>query len=221
MAADFLSLIGAIPTLMHNFSGSESAPYRKQQEQIAQRQNQLSQAMTDTNNPLYQQIYGQYKQQNQNNLAQVIAEAQGQNRMNAGMGRLPLFNQERGSENIFRNLMQGYQNQGTQADQQTRQALGQAMYGNQAAQGQYNTISPYGQAANAQQLSGYNLISNMLGGNPQGLYNRNQPQVYQPSQVGQNIRWNQPQQMQQMQQMYNPINGQPNQPNTVRGSYGY
>lgn len=196
---DFLSLIGAIPGLMHAFGGKESAPYQKQQEEIANRQNQLSQALAEgPNNALYQQMYGQYKQQNQNNLAQVIAEAQGQNRMNTNMGRTPLFDPSRGGETIFRNLMQGYQNQGVQADQQTRQALTQAMGGNQQAQAQYSTISPFTQRANAQQLSGYQGIESLLRGITGGTSNQGYQSPYQPQQLGQNIQWNQP-----------------------RGSYGY
>jgi len=199
MAADFLSLIGAIPALISDFSGGTSAPYQKQQEQIAARQNQLSQALTDTNNPLYQQLYGQYKQQNQNNMASMIAEAQGQNRMNAAMGRVPLFNNERGSENIFRAMMQQGQNAGVQADQQTRQALSQAMGGNQMAQGQYGQISPYTQSANAQQLSGFQGIANLLRG------------ATTPTQQSQLFP-------QQQQTQYNAMSGQYNQP---RGSYGF
>lgn len=188
---DFLSLIGAIPSLMSDFSGGTSAPYLKQQQQIAARQNQLSQAMTDTNNPLYQQLYGQYKQQNQANMASTIAEAQGQNRMNAAMGRTPLFNNERGSENIFRNIVQQGQNSGVQADTQTRQALGQAMVGGASALGGYNSVSPYAQSANAQQLSGYQGISNLLRGMTGGY----QSPYQQPQQQGYNpgaISWNQP-----------------------------
>jgi hypothetical protein len=189
---DFLSLIGAIPGLISDFKGDTSAPYRKQQEEIANRQNQLSQALTDTNNPLYQQMYGQYKQQNQNNLAQVIAEAQGQNRMNASMGRTPLFNNERGSENIFRTLAQGYQNSGVQADQQTRAGLQQALGGNQAAQQQYGAITPTTSRANAQQLSGYQGIEDII---RQGLGGNQSPYSQQASQQSYNpglIAWNQP-----------------------------
>lgn len=191
---DFLSLISAIPGLISDFKGDQSAPYRKQQEEIANRQNQLSQAMTDVNNPLYQQLYGQYKQQNQSNMAQVIAEAQGQNRMNSAMGRTPLFSQERGGENIFRSLMQGYQNQGVQADQQTRQALTQAMGGNQAAQSQYGAITPTTARANAQEQSGYQgiegLLRSMTGGyqSPYQLPQQQQQQAYNPGP----IMWNQP-----------------------------
>lgn len=192
---DFLSLIGAIPGLIDAFGKKESSPYQKQQEQVANQQNQLSQAlMQGPSNPLYQQMYGQYKQQNQSNLADVIAEAQGQNRMNASMGRVPLFNNERGSENIFRTLAQNYQNQGVQADQQTRQGLQQAMVGNQAAQQQYASITPTTARGNAQQLGGYqgiqNILQNMTGGgnNYQSPYQQPQQQNYNPGPV----LWNQP-----------------------------
>lgn len=183
---DLLSLLGSIPSLISDFSGNTTAPYQKQQKEIADRQNQYSQALTDVNNPLYQQLYGQYKQQNQSNMAQGIAEAQAQNRLNAGMGRVPLFNNERGSENIFRNLMQGYQNQGVQADQQTRSALQQGLMGNQLAQSQYGQISPYTIAANKQQNMGYQGIYDLLRGGQQSIQ---QPQQgYNPGA----INWNQP-----------------------------
>lgn len=172
MADDFLSsLIGKIPTLISDFGGGTSAPYLDQQKQLAQQQMGISQALTQgPSNPLYQQMYGQYREQGANQLGQGIAELQGQNRANAAMGRVPLLNDERGSENIFRNVMQGYQNLGTQADQQTRQSLQGAMLGTNAAATDYNNLSKYGQAANSQQLSGYNTIFNLLrglGGNQQ------------------------------------------------------
>lgn len=163
--ADFLSLIGAIPGLISDFSGSTSAPYLQQQKQLAQQQQGISQALTQgPNNPLYQQLYGQYRTQGAQQLGQGVAELQAQNRLNSSMGRTPLLNDERGSENIFRNIMQGYQGLGTQADQQTRQALQGGMVGTNAAATDYNNISKFGQAANAQQLQGYSGIYNLLRG---------------------------------------------------------
>lgn len=162
---DFLSLIGAIPSLISDFSGNTTAPYQKQQQQLAGQNQQISQALTQgPNNPLYQQIYGQYKQQNANNMASQIAEAQGQNRMNANMGRTPLFSNERGSENIFRTLMQQQQAGGVQADQQARSALQQA--GSSGLQGiaGYNSITPSAIAANKGQNQGYQSIADMLRG---------------------------------------------------------
>lgn len=157
-----LSLLTAIPGLMNAFGGGTTMPYQRQQEQIAGRQNQISQALTDTNNPLYQQLYGQYKAQNQANMADTISQLQGQNRMNASMGRVPLFNQERGGENIFRALMQQSQNGGVQADQQTRNYLMGGLQGGASALGGYNAITPYAKQANASQLSGYQGIYDLL-----------------------------------------------------------
>lgn len=188
--ADLLSLLTAIPGLMNAFSGGTTAPYQKQQEQIAGRQNQLSQALTDTNNPLYQQLYGQYKAQNQSNMANTISQLQGQNRMYSSMGRTPLFSPERGGEDIFRALMQQSQNGGVQADQQTRQSLMGGLQGGASALGGYNTITPYTANANKGQLLGYQGIYDLL-------RNKQQPSLAtggynQPSQLGQNITWNQP-----------------------------
>lgn len=169
MAFDPLSLISSVPSLISLFGGGTTSPYKKQQEQLAGQQQQISQAlMQGSNNPLYQQLYGQYEQQNKNNLASTIAEAQGQNRMNANMGRTPLFNNERGSENIFRTLTQGMQNSGVQSDQQTRQALAQA--GGQTLGGLqgYNTITNSTANANKAQNLGFQGIYDLLRGNQSG-----------------------------------------------------
>jgi hypothetical protein len=179
---DYLSLISAIPSLMSNFSGSAN-PYAKQQQQLAGNQLQASNALIQgSSNPLYQSIFNQYKQQNANNAAQTIAEAQGQNRMNANMGRTPLFSNERGSENIFRTLMQQQQGAGVQADQQTRAALGQA--GTSGLQGiaGYNAMLPQTNMATAQGLQGYKDIYSLLRGQT------GQQTPYNPGPVS----WNQP-----------------------------
>lgn len=162
---DFLSLLTAIPSLISNFSGSAN-PYKNQQQQLGQNALQASNALSQgPSNPLYQSIFGQYKQQNANTLANQIAEAQGQNRMNANMGRTPLFSNERGSENIFRTLMQQQQGAGLQADQQTRAALGQGATTALQGQAGYNTMLPQTNLATAQGLQGYKDIYNLLRGN--------------------------------------------------------
>lgn len=166
MATDPLSLISSIPQLMSLFGGGTTAPYQKQQQQLAGQQQQISQALTQgPSNPLYQQLYGQYQQQSRNNAASTIAEAQGQNRANANLGRTPLFSQERGSENIFRSLMQNEQNSGVQADQQTRAALqgagGQTLGGLQG----YNSINNSTALRNQGQNLGYQNIVDLLRGN--------------------------------------------------------
>lgn len=167
MATDFLSLISQIPGLISNFSGS-SAPYLQQQKQLAGQQNQISQALLQgPNNPLYQQMYGQYREQGANQLGQGIAQLQAQNRMNTSMGRTPLLNQERGGEQLFRNLMQGYQGLGTQADQQTRQNLAGAGAATNSALAGYGNTTNYANSATSQNLAGYQGIYNLLRGTTQ------------------------------------------------------
>lgn len=197
MGNEFLAqLLQNVPALISKFSGSGSAPYLKQQKATAAQQANISDAMTNTNNPLYQQLYGQYQQQNKNNLAQVIAEAQGQNRMATNMGRTPLFDPARGGETMFRSLMSGYQGLGTQSDTQTRQALGQAAQGNIGALNAYNNVSQYGGAADASKLSGFDTLANLLKTKSQPSqmsqpFTGGYPNMNNPSTQG--INWNQPQ----------------------------
>lgn len=161
--ADFLSsLLSTLPSIISNFKGSAD-PYRQQQEALAAQQQQYARASANPDDPLYKRLYGQYQQQNQGNLAQVIAEAQRQNRGQQDMGRTPLFSQERGGENIFRALTQGYQNSGAQADTQTRAALtGAGTLGQQAAS-QYAVASPMTAVGNYQKdILGYQGINNLF-----------------------------------------------------------
>lgn len=83
----------------------------------------IANAMVDMNNPLYQQMYGQFKQQGQANLAQTIAQLSGQNRKLAMAGRTPLFDAERGGEQLFRGLTQGYGDVQNAASQQAFKQL--------------------------------------------------------------------------------------------------
>lgn len=162
--ADFLSLLTAVPSLISDFTGSTSNPNKK-------KIGQINSALSDTTNPLYQQLYGQYRQQNVTNLSKGIAEAEAQNRLANRMGRTPLFNNERSGEQSFRSLMSGYQTAGTQADQQTRQNLQQ----------QLQNLSGTSQATaqgNAQRLAGYQGIYDLL-------TNKKKQQGQQTAQSGQ------------------------------------
>lgn len=85
------------------------AQYYSDANQYQKPANNIAGAMTDLNNPLYQQLYGQFKQQGQSNLAQTIAQLSGQNRKLSMMGRASLLDPERGGEQLFRGLTQGYQ----------------------------------------------------------------------------------------------------------------
>lgn len=161
--SDFFSALSAIPGLIADFSGSTSNPYGAQERQQGANMSAASAALADTSNPLYKKLYGQYQDQNRQNIAQSIAELQGQNRMASSMGRTPLLDPNRGGETIFRNLMQGYQNSGTQSDAQTRAALQGALSGANTTGNFYGAINGQAAKAGTAQLQGYQGIANILG----------------------------------------------------------
>jgi len=86
-------------------------------------------AQTDINSPTYQNIYKQQKQQGQQNLSESVAELSRQNRVLTRMGRSPLLDNERGGENIFRNVIRGYQDVQNQAANDTQGILQNAYQG--------------------------------------------------------------------------------------------
>ena len=146
--ADFLSLIAGIPSLIADFKGSTSDPMLKKKKE-------LNAALSDINNPLYQQLYGQYRAQNQQDLGRGLAEAQAQNRLATKMGRTPLFNPERGGESLFRNLTSGYQNAGVMASKQATENLQQQL-------ANITGLSKNQASVNAQKLSGYQGVGDLL-----------------------------------------------------------
>lgn len=110
------SLASALP--FYNLPKKQKAFYQPAQQAID--------ASLDEDNPLFKKIYGQKRQAGQRNLAEVIAEAQRQNRKATLLGRTPLFSAERGGEEVFRNLTRGYQDVQDTASDQTRGVLGGA-----------------------------------------------------------------------------------------------
>lgn len=80
-------------------------------------------ASMDTSNPMYQRIYGQQRQQGQQNLAESIAELVRQNRKQGRLGRTALFNPERGGEMLFRGITRGYQDVQNRAADNARNIL--------------------------------------------------------------------------------------------------
>jgi len=113
------NLSGGIPQIAQSIPQLSYLANANRYQQPAQN---IANAMTDLNNPLYQQLYGQFKQQGKANLAQTIAQLSGQNRKLAMAGRAPLFDPERGGETMFRGLTQGY---GDVQNQASQQAFGQ------------------------------------------------------------------------------------------------
>lgn len=113
----------------------------------------IASAMTDMNNPLYQQMYGQFQQQGQHNLAQTIAELSRQNRKLSMMGRTPLFDAERGGEQMFRGLTQNHQDIQDKASYQALTQLNSA-YEPAAAQGIWNQKNGYKKAGGTSAILG-------------------------------------------------------------------
>lgn len=116
------SLLQIIPSLMSGFKGVKTGP----QNAVAGQLGQIANAQMNTNNPTYQQIYGQQKQQGQQNLGESIAEMIRQNRKASALHRTPLFDAERGGETLFRGVNQGYQDIQNQAGTNTQNILGGA-----------------------------------------------------------------------------------------------
>lgn len=83
-------------------------------------------AMVDINSPEYQHLYEQNRQQGQQNLADQIQQFSAANRKLSALGRTPLFAQERGGEQTFRQMLLGGQQVDAQAANQTQDILGRS-----------------------------------------------------------------------------------------------
>lgn len=165
------SLLQFIPgflQLMHGINNSG-------QKQTAAQLSNVNNAMVNPNNPLYQQMYGQYKQQGQQQLGENISQMQGYNRMQSAMGRTPLFAPERQGEQAFRAQAAAGPQIGIAAGQETQQALQNASRGLMGAgmQGGVNEqllksqYSPQrlGYGATGQTTAGLADLSRFLGQN--------------------------------------------------------
>lgn len=173
------ALIKFIPSVLTNFKGKDLSKQNAAQAQMAN----LANAQYDQNNPLFQQVYNQERQAGQQDIASVIAEASRQNRKLSSLGRTPLFSQERGGEEMFRNLTKGYQDvQGTARDRAFNILRG----GQNAQTGVYNAAQSLSgdQFQNKQrQLLGYGNIADLL-----KTYN-SQPEMSWQQQEVQGLPW--------------------------------
>jgi hypothetical protein len=145
------SLLQFIPAFMSLMKGMDNSG----QKQTAAQLSNVNNAMTNPNNPLYQQMYGQYKQQGQQALGDSISQMEGQNRMLSSMGRTPLFDPSRQGEQTFRAQAAAGPQIGIQAGQQTQQALQNAaasLGGKVGQTGVYQNLfnSQYGSRAGTQ-----------------------------------------------------------------------
>lgn len=146
----FESLAGAIPFL--------GLP--KQEDKYYQPFYNTANAMSNMDSPQFQNIYRQQKDYGQQNLAAALMEASNQNRKLSMMGRTPLFDPERGGEQQFRGLMQGYQDVGNQASTNTHGILNNAAQ-MQALMAQQRTSTAQKQAGISGNLFG--ALAKILG----------------------------------------------------------
>lgn len=123
----------------------------------------LADAMTNQNNPLYQQLYGQQKQNNQAALAGTIAEAQRQNRMNSQMGRAPMFAKGRSGEEAFRQMALGAQDADLNASNQARGILNSSMGGLNNIYNSQNQMSQMQLANQQSKVGGMSSLGKLLG----------------------------------------------------------
>lgn len=161
------SLLTAIPGILNSFKGVNT----KAQSNIAGQQANVANAYYNPSNPLYQQLYGQERQNIQQTGAQQIAQAGNQNRLLSSMGRTPLFSQDRNGEEAFRQSVMNQDSSDLQAQNATRGILGGAMTGlNGALEGANNrNVLQYGasrtlQGSNNQTPIGFNSIGQFLQG---------------------------------------------------------
>lgn len=161
---------------------------------LAAMQAQLAGAQSNTNSPLFQQLFGQEKEAGNQNLAATISQIQAQNRMAQSRGQKPLLDQERGGESIFRNLIQGQQDVGNQALQNTFGQLKSAQNAYSGAEQGYNSIyntqnniANEDYSNNLKQVGGYYSLGDTL----KGLFGLNQGQGTQGYQNPGAINWNQ------------------------------
>lgn len=152
------SLVRGIPSVAYSFQGRDLGPMHD----IASQMGNLSNAMYDQNNPVFQQIYGQEKGAAQQDLAAVIAEAVRQNRKQATLGRTPLFDPERGGETQFRALTQGYADVQEKARNRARDIIGVAQQGLGRAYDAQNSLSQAKLQNKAMKSSGFNTIAGIL-----------------------------------------------------------
>lgn len=165
--ADLGSLLQFIPSFLSLMKGMNNNGQKNTAAQLAN----VNNAITNPSNPLYQQMYGQYRQMGQQQLGENISQMEGQNRMLSGMGRTPLFAPERQGETAFRAQALSGPQIGIAAQEQTQGALMNALKGLTAAgaKGGVNEqtmLSQYGPRAQTgaanQTLLGLGSLGGML-----------------------------------------------------------
>lgn len=142
------------------------------QRETANELKQITRAQTNMNNPLFQSLLKQNKQQGQTDLAATIAQLQAQNRLAQSNGQKPLLDQERGGESIFRNLMRGQEEVSNQSVNQTFGQLENAQTGLQNLYGTQGNLSNADFQNKVKKVGAYGSIGDAL----QGIFSLKKPQ---------------------------------------------
>lgn len=153
-------LLQTIPAVQVGFKGRNLSG---QKNTLSQLQG-ITDASYNPDNPIYQKLYQQNKENSQGDLASAIAEISRQNRKLTTMGRAPLLDQERGGESVFRNLVMGQQNAGQLAQKNTLDQLGQARQGLTSLYDANSDISNEDYNNNVRKALGYYSIGDALKG---------------------------------------------------------
>ena len=188
---DLGSLLTLIPSLIAQFGGVKETPAEASQRGLADELTSMARASTNPNDPRYLALYNAEKNSGQQDLARVIAEAQGQNRMATRMGRTPLFDSGRGGETLFRSLMQSY---GGVQDKARATARGTLTQGVQNLGTGYDAYRGLAQQQDlrqrrnlAMELGGYDAIGGYLNAGSKGGES-----AYGVGPGGQQINWSTP-----------------------------
>lgn len=157
--ADLLSgLLKSYAGYNYNSTGTNTAP---QQATLGKMQ-ELADAQVNTDSPLYQQTYNQEKDAGNQDLSAAIAEMSRQNRKLSQLGRVPLFDPERGGEQQFRQTVQGYQDVQNQARMRARQILGAGQQAQSGVYAQQGNIAQTQDANNKKQAFSFGNIADAL-----------------------------------------------------------
>lgn len=131
------NIIKTLTGANYNLQGMDTKP----QQQGVSQLNNYADAITNSDNPTYQKIYGEEKQSGQQDLARTIMELSNQNRKLSQLGRTPLFSPERGGEQQFRQLTQGYADVQDKARARARQIIGAGADATSSAMNAQNNLS--------------------------------------------------------------------------------
>lgn len=178
-----------------------------QQKQSAANIEQLAAAESNPGSALFQSMLNQNKQMGQSQLASTIAQLQAQNRLATSSGQNPLLSQERGSEGVFRNLIQGQEDVGNQALGQTYGQINNAITANKGAYDASNNLANSAYGNTQKQTAAYGTLGDAL----QGLFGLGGKQSQQPSASTSILQRQQPNQSIMYQQPQNTSNNSGNQ----------